>query len=397
MLYKNDFTILCVDDEEEVLNVDASLLKLKGYNVLKALNGKDAIEIVKNNNVDVVVLDYFMPEMTGEEVVREIRKFNKEVVILLQTAYSGKKPPMEMLENLEIQGYHDKSQGMDNLLLWITSCTRVSALIKDNKKLFEEVTLANKTIESIKKEQDKLIEQQKLAFVGKLTWNITEKLNMPMWGIRGLYDSLDSLSKEYSESIDNPEVTKDDHKEIAKEIKEHVDKSKEYIDELEKIVNILKSQLTRLEDAQDISVRELVDKSRTILIKELKFNNCDLKEDVQDSYAIIKNGDVLVPVFNNIIYNSIQAYGETGGEIEVKTETVDNNIRISVIDYGKGISKDIQEKIFKEVATDKKNNLGMGLYICNAVVKGFFGGKMWFESEEGKGTKVCILIPYINK
>lgn len=392
---KEDYTILIVDDEQEVVEQNLLLLEVEGYEVMTANNGKDAIEVVKNGGVDIILLDYFMPGFTGEEVVKEIRNFNNEVIIILQTGYSGEKPPLEMLERLDIQGYHDKTEGSDKLLLWVAASVRSCSQLRENKRMFEEIQLANKTIETIKKDHDKLMEQQKLAFVGELTWSITEKLNIPIWGIRGLYDNLDSLAKEYNESIDSPEVTKEDHREIAKEITDCVEKSKAHINDLEEIVHVLKTQLMRIEEAQDITVEELVNKSHTIFQKELKIHHCSLKQDIQNPLAVIKNGDILVIVLNNLILNSVQAYGENGGEIQVKAENIDNNIRISVVDYAEGISKDVQEKIFKEVVTNKKSNLGLGLYICNAIVKGFLGGRMWFESEEGEGTTFFISIPIV--
>lgn len=134
---KKDFMIMVVDDDDLIVDEDSDLLKKEGYNVISALNGRDAIETIKNQDVDVLVLDYFMPGFTGEQVVEEIRKFNKEIVILLQTGYSGKKPPIEMLEMLDIQGYHDKNEGTDKLLLWVASAVRSSAQMRANKNMRE--------------------------------------------------------------------------------------------------------------------------------------------------------------------------------------------------------------------------------------------------------------------
>jgi len=71
-----------------------------------------------------------MPRMSGEEVVQEIRKIDEDVQILLQTGYSGEKPPREMLRYLDIQGYHDKSEGPDRLLLWVDVALKACAQLK---------------------------------------------------------------------------------------------------------------------------------------------------------------------------------------------------------------------------------------------------------------------------
>jgi len=60
-----------------------------------------------------------MPGMTGEQVVTALRQFNPHVQIILQTGYASECPPREMLHRLDIQGYFDKSEGPDKLLLWV--------------------------------------------------------------------------------------------------------------------------------------------------------------------------------------------------------------------------------------------------------------------------------------
>ena len=112
--------ILIVDDQEDYGISVQTLLEREGYEVKVASNGINAVELVKQQYFDLVLLDYYMPGgMTGEEVVREIRKFNEYIQVILQTGYSGEHPPREMMRDLDIQGYHDKSDGPEKLLLWV--------------------------------------------------------------------------------------------------------------------------------------------------------------------------------------------------------------------------------------------------------------------------------------
>ena len=111
--------ILLVDDQENYRISVQALLEREGYIVITASNGIEAIELVKQQYFELVLLDYYMPGVTGEEVVRDIRKFNEYIQIILQTGYSGEHPPREMMRELDIQGYHDKSDGPEKLLLWV--------------------------------------------------------------------------------------------------------------------------------------------------------------------------------------------------------------------------------------------------------------------------------------
>lgn len=111
-------TILLVDDSPEILESSRALLEREGHTVLLADNGPRALEILQEHDVELLLLDYFMPGMTGEEVVARVRTFNTKVQIILQTGYSSERPPREMLSRLDIQGYCDKSEGPEEMLLW---------------------------------------------------------------------------------------------------------------------------------------------------------------------------------------------------------------------------------------------------------------------------------------
>ena len=112
-------SILLVDDSMEYLESTRKLLEREGHTVLTATSGAEALEIVKRERVDLMLVDYFMPGMTGEKLVRQVRKFRPYLQIIIQTGYAGEQPPRELLKRLDIQGYYDKSEGPEKLLLWV--------------------------------------------------------------------------------------------------------------------------------------------------------------------------------------------------------------------------------------------------------------------------------------
>lgn len=117
--------ILLADDDEDYMAMTYAFLKQVGYNVDKATNGVEALEMLKTNKYQIALLDYFMPGLTGEDVVKEIRKENQELIIILQTGFSGQKPPIETMKNLGIQNYHDKTEGIDRLNLELISAVKI--------------------------------------------------------------------------------------------------------------------------------------------------------------------------------------------------------------------------------------------------------------------------------
>ena len=83
------YSILVVDDQEETLVSSKLLLEREGHRVLTAVGGREALSLINEEQFDLIVVDYFMPQMNGEELVRAIRKIDADVQIILQTGYSG--------------------------------------------------------------------------------------------------------------------------------------------------------------------------------------------------------------------------------------------------------------------------------------------------------------------
>jgi CheY-like chemotaxis protein len=77
--------LLCIDDNEDVLECEKSLLESFGYTVLTAASGGKGLELASQYSVDVVILDYVMPEMNGQEVAIEMRRLKPLAPIILLT------------------------------------------------------------------------------------------------------------------------------------------------------------------------------------------------------------------------------------------------------------------------------------------------------------------------
>jgi two-component system, cell cycle response regulator len=117
-------TILIIDDSPDILESCRQLLEAEGHRVVTAVDGKTGLVAVKRERPSLIIVDYFMPEMTGEEVVRRIRQTDRNVQIILATGYAGEKPARVMMQQLDIQGYHDKGEGAERLLLWVDSALK---------------------------------------------------------------------------------------------------------------------------------------------------------------------------------------------------------------------------------------------------------------------------------
>jgi signal transduction histidine kinase len=106
-------------------------------------------------------------------------------------------------------------------------------------------------------------------------------------------------------------------------------------------------------------------------------------------------------VFQNLLENSIK-YTPSGGHVTLDIRNKGGEVLVSVSDDGAGIPKDEQKNIFKQfyrapsAVKMQAEGSGLGLYLAKAIVEGH-GGKIWFESEKGKGTTFYFTIPVPRK
>lgn len=265
--------------------------------------------------------------------------------------------------------------------------------------LFKDITQHIEDMETIKNNQDILMERERLASLGQLIGGIAHNLKTPIMSISGAAEGLTDLVKEYDSSIDDPEVNSQDHHDIAKDMNEWIVKIKEYTEYMSDIITAVKGQAVTLSETENISfdIDELVKRVDILMKHELKNALIYMNVQMKAPKTTKIHGDInsLVQVINNMISNAIQAYnGKTEQNIDLILEKSNGNLIISVKDYGCGLPQKVQDKLFKEMITTKgKNGTGLGLYMSYSTIKAHFNGNITFETEEGKGTTFNIILP----
>lgn len=108
------------------------------------------------------------------------------------------------------------------------------------------------------------------------------------------------------------------------------------------------------------------------------------------------DGEQLLGVFNNLIKNAIQAIpNEAEGEIKIVITSDYENATVAISDNGKGIPVDIQKNLFVPSFTTKTGGMGLGLAIARRILENA-GGRIWFETEEGKGSTFYAELPQLS-
>ena len=143
----NGYKIIVVDDDPGILDSLSIFLKRSGYQFTGVTDPMEAIEKVKNEHFDLMLLDFIMTPIHGDKVVEEIRKFNKELYILLLTGHKDLAPPLETIKRLEIQGYCEKSDKFDQLLLLVESGIKAIEQMHIIKQINNELRETNEKLE----------------------------------------------------------------------------------------------------------------------------------------------------------------------------------------------------------------------------------------------------------
>ena len=433
--------IFCVDDEKIVLNSLKSELKNAfgdKYIIETAESGIEALEEIENllnldYQVPIVIVDYAMPIMKGDELLEKIHKLSPDTLKILLTGQATVEGVTNSINKANLYRYIAKPWNTEDLILTIQQAlksyhqedqlknqnkellalsnslekkveTRTLELQNNNALLLKkqnEITNQKEELEKYRFHLEELVESRtkeliiskekaeesdrlKSAFLA----NMSHEIRTPMNGILG-----------FSELLKNPEISNE--------------KQQKFIDIIFKSGQRL---LSTLNDLMDIS------KLETGLVK-LNISRININEEVENIYshfklealnkglffnlAIPENNEIIIEtdreklfgVLSNLIKNAIK-YTKTGG-INFGYTVNKNTICFYVKDTGIGIPQNRLEAIFDRFVQadieDKKvyEGCGLGLSIAKSYAD-MFNGKIIVESEEGQGSIFNFEIPFVN-
>lgn len=270
--------------------------------------------------------------------------------------------------------------------------------------LLKDVTQHNLDMQTIKENQEILIEKERLASLGQMIGGIAHNLKTPIMSISGATEGLSDLTNEYRQSVGDAEVTIEDHHEIANDMDEWISKIRTHLSYMSDIITAVKGQAVAFSDSNmfnGFTIQELVKYVDILMKHELKNSLTTLNTYINLDQNTIINGNInsLVQVINNIISNAIQAYGGMpNNEINFTLSKKQNNLLIAIQDFAGGLPDEVQEKLFKEMVTTKgKNGTGLGLFMSYSNIKAHFNGNITYRTTKGEGTIFYIEIPLSTK
>ncbi|MBU5675761.1 response regulator [Alkaliphilus sp. MSJ-5] len=327
-----EFTILVVDDEHPNLKVLINLIKALNYTVIAVDNGKDALDMLKNKTIDMMILDLMMPDMSGYEVCKVVRQeyHMVELPILILTA-SGQLTDMLTSFHAGANDFLQKPICSEELK------ARVESLI----------SIKNSAQEAVRHELNYLHSQINQHFLHN---TITTIIGLSYKDSEKTREALYHLSTYFRGKLDFHNYNS--------------------MIPIEKEIELLKAYLAieKMRYGERLNIHYNIDESIEALLPPL----------------------TIQPFVENAVRHGVATKNSNGNvKISVQKEELEE-VRITIIDDGPGISQEKQKKLL----LDENNSISFSNVLKK--LKLIKGSKFLLDSKEGQGTTITIVLPEVK-
>jgi signal transduction histidine kinase len=302
-------------------------------------------------------------------------------------------------EALERARRNERAQLEANRELSLLSASLEQRVGERTLELQASHTDLQQAYETLQAHQAKLMVAEKMTSLGRLTAGIAHEMNTPLAAIRGALAGLNELAKEYESSIDEPSVTSDDHRAIAREMQEVIQLGEKATERAAEFVQGIKSQTRSVDTltAEYFDAGLVIQDALVLLGYALRYAKC-----VESFEAGAKRVELygspgrLTHIVTNLVTNAIEASAaQGGGPINLSLIPGPEGVELKISDAGRGIPPEVLPKIFDPMFTTKPfgEGTGLGLTIVHDIVTSEFGGTIDVESQIGVGTTFTIWFP----
>ena len=365
----SEYKVLIVDDVISNVLLLKVLLTNEKFNIVTAGNGTQALEQVKKEKPDLVLLDVMMPDISGFEVAQQMKADEEmsEIPVIFLTALNS---TADIVKGFQVGGndFISKPFNKEELIIRVT---HQISLVAAKRIIVAQTEELRKTI----------MGRDKLYSV------IAHDLRSPMGSIKMVLNMM----------ILNLPVEK-----IGSEMYELLTMANQTTEDvfslLDNLLKWTKSQIGNLNVVyQDIDVVEVVDSVIDVFNIVAGLKKITIREEKTEKLPVSADIDMLKTVIRNLLSNAIK-FSNENSEVVVKMEEQGDMAVISVKDNGCGIDEEGQKKLlhtdthFSTFGTNNEEGSGLGLLLCqDFVVKN--GGKLWFTSKKGEGSTFYFSVP----
>ncbi len=259
-----------------------------------------------------------------------------------------------------------------NDLEFLTTLANQLGVAIENAELYESVKLTNL---ELRRTQQQLIHSENLATVGRLAATLAHEINNPLGIIKNYLTLLSKKGNHNSETI---EVVKEEVERIGKIVGQLLDLSR-----------------PMSEPRSPIDLNQLIRETSSVLREQLLRDGITLEENLSPISLVNASPGQLKQVFLNLIANAKEAMPR-GGKLVINTKMEDNFVEISFSDTGEGIKEGEIKRLFQPFYTTKKDGMGLGLSICEEIIRNHRGEILVKRGKE-KGSIFTVRLPEVGK
>jgi signal transduction histidine kinase len=419
--------VLVVDDDLGPRESMRMILKPL-HNVYIAEDGLTALRIIQEKAIDLVTLDLRMPGMHGIDVLKEIKKFNPNIEVIIVTGFGSLKSATEAMKygvkgyitkpynlseitsivekaleqrrfNLKLRNFFEETLSEDRKTeeTELTS-TEMSGIdndvsedlldvteykIKKMKEMQNDFSRENKVLE------DKLIRSERLAIVGQMAAGYAHELNNSLTSMLGYAElAQTTLSKNYPELQD-----------LLEKISTIFNQTERASKLSQNLLNLSRKAPTEREPTD---IRKLLEQILSFTEPRAVSQDFKVVTDFESSLPMISvNPGRVEQVFLNLILNAFHAMTK-GGTLTIRVKRIRQDmgdvLRLEFSDTGHGISQKHLKEIFDPFFSTKEGNggTGLGLFISRKIVENY-QGSIEVESQEHEGTTFIVEFPGLKR
>ncbi|MEK7469674.1 MAG: response regulator [Planctomycetota bacterium] len=383
--------VLAVDDSETYLQVLAERLRSEGYEVALARSGAAALELLEVQPVDCVLLDMLMPEMSGTEACRAIKKNPawRDIPLIMLTALDEREAMIEGI-NAGADDYITKTADFEVLRARLRAQLRRKQFEDENRHIREE--LGRREKEAAEERAARALAETRAALMAELenknqeleafSYSVSHDLRAPLRAIDGFCAA---LQEDCSDRLD------DAGKGYLARVRKAAGRMGRLIDDL-----LAFSRVGRF--GMCLSSVDMEGLARASVVELREQNPSSALEFSVGSLQRV-NGDssLLTQVFQNLLANAVKySSGRSPARIGVTCEDKPDEAVFSVRDNGVGFDPQYAHKLFgvfqRLHRSDEFEGTGVGLALVKRIVERH-GGRVWAEGAPGDGAAFHFSIP----
>ena len=360
---RNSFqTLLIEDSPEDRITVSRTIKKINENSLIlelqykEAFNLKEGLECLKDNSIDVLLLDLSLPDAEGMGAIEKLKEFYPNLPIIILTGNEDERNSIKAIQ-AGVQDYLIKKEISPHNL-----SRSIGYAIERSKTAKELEELRIQQAHSLK-----------MATLGEVAGNLAHEINNPLTIILG-------FSERILKKLSTPETEKE------QKIKSHVEKIHSMSERVAKIVKNLKSYSRNDESdpLQVVSVEDIINDTLELCSEKFKHENIPiLKSEIPASGILCKDIQIS-QVLLNLMNNSFDAIQELDDRwVKIHVETEDNFVLIKITDSGQILDDKIKKSIFSPFYTTKERGkgTGLGMSISQGIIKEHNGSLSLLDTE----------------